>query len=237
MSQSPQGKRPTVGHALVIEADAAYRVTIEACARLAGCDVEAAPDMQEGLARLAGKGFDVVIWGVHARDSDSRRVEFLTQLRETDSSVSVIMADDHFEPAQVSYESGADHILPKPFVPGALVGAIKSALRKAPSLIMQLVSSVEIRGMVLDADRRELRFGEQEVSFTGREWDLLSILLTHPNRFLSMTDIFQQGWRAGRYGDDQVRAYVRRLRQKLEPLTLPCQVISQQGRGYCLVID
>ena len=222
---------------LVIESDPAYRATIELCAHLAGCDAETATDPEAGLVRLRATGFDLVAWGVDSKETESRRVEILTQLRQADGPVSILMMDDHFEPAEVSYESGADHVLPKPFVPGALVGAIRSALRKAPSLMMHLVSTVEIRGMILDAGRRELRLDDQRVIFTKQEWELLAILLTHPNRFLTMADIFHLGWHAGRYADDQVRAYVHRLRQKLDPLGAPCQLISQQGRGYCLVIE
>jgi DNA-binding response OmpR family regulator len=226
-----------VGHALVIESDQAYRAVIETCARLSGCDVEAMSNSDDAVARLGSRTFDLVVWGVSQRESENGRVEVLTALREQGQGVPVIMIDDHFEPAQLSYEVGADHVLPKPFVPGALVGSIKSALRKAPSLLMQLVSSIDVRGMFLDADRRRLSYGSQQVSLTRQEWELLSVFLTHPNRFLTVSEIFELGWRPGGHGRDQLRGYVHRLRQKLEPLHLPCQLVSQQGRGYCLVID
>lgn len=231
------GERGSIGVALVIEADPAYSAVMETCAHLAGCRTEAVPSPEQALDRLRRR-FDLILWGVGYRESDSERIRILTQLREaTHTPVPIIMLDDHFEPAQVSYESGADHVLPKPFVPGALVGAIKSALRKAPSLMMQLASRVEIRGMVLDAERRVLEFGDRRASFTGLEWELLAVFLTHPNRFLTAADIFQLSWSAGRHREDQLRGYVHRLRQKLDPLALPCALISQQGRGYCLRIE
>lgn len=226
-----------IGRALVIEADDAYRAVMETCALLAGCDVEATSNADGAVARLEARTFDVIVWGVSPRESENGRVEFLTALRQQSRGVPVVMIDDHFEPAQLSYEVGADHVLPKPFVPGALVGSIKSALRKAPSLLMQLVSSLEVRGMFLDADHRRLSYGDQQVSLTRQEWELLSVFLTHPNRFLTVGDIFELGWRPGGHGRDQLRGYVHRLRQKLDPLHLPCQLVSQQGRGYCLVID
>lgn len=232
----PRGSQ-TIGRALVIEADAAYRTVIEACARIADCAAESTKNPQDGLARLRSGRFDLIIWGVHPGESENRRVDVLTELRDASQAIPVIMVDDQFEPSQVSYEAGADHVLPKPFVPGALVGAIQSALRRAPSLMMQLVSSVEIRGMTLDADSRQLTYEDQKVTFTPQEWELLSVFLTHPNRFLTVSDILHLGWHGGRYGGDQVRGYVHRLRQKLDPLELPCQLISQQGRGYCLVIS
>lgn len=236
MSEQPRESR-SIGRALVIEGDAAYRAVIEACAHLATCRTDAVADTGAALDQLHAR-YDLIIWGVSSGESESERVRVLTRLREVSPiPVPIIMLDDQFEPAQVSYESGADHVLPKPFVPGALVGAIKSALRKAPSLMMHLASRVEIRGMILDAERRTLEFGGRHASFTAQEWELLSVLLTHPNRFLTAGDIFQLSWRTGRQREDQLRGYVRRLRQKLEPLNLPCELISQQGRGYCLRIE
>jgi len=47
------------------------------------------------------------------------------------------------------------------------------------------------------------------------------------------------GWRAGAHEVEQLRTYVRRLRQnqKLEPLNVPLRLVSHQNRGYCLVVD
>jgi DNA-binding response OmpR family regulator len=61
--------------------------------------------------------------------------------------------------------------------------------------------------------------------------------LSHPNRFLSAGEIIRLGWRAGDHEAEQLRTYVRRLRLKLEPLDIPCRLISQHNRGYCLIVD
>ena len=38
----------------------------------------------------------------------------------------MILLDELYEEVRASFEAGADQVLPKPFVPGALVGAIKA---------------------------------------------------------------------------------------------------------------
>jgi len=103
--------------------------------------------------------------------------------------------------------------------------------------MLQLASRIELRGMSFDSEQRRLRFHDRDVPFTRQEWELLAILLTNPNRFFSAPDILRLGWKAGEHGADQVRIYVRRLRQKLEPLDLPCRLMSQHGRGYCLLFE
>jgi DNA-binding response OmpR family regulator len=92
-------------------------------------------------------------------------------------------------------------------------------------------------GMTLDGGRRMLVFARSEVSFTRQEWDLFSILFSHPDCFLGAREILRLGWRAGDHAAEQLRTYVHRLRQKMEPLDLPCRLLSQHGLGYCLLFN
>ena len=78
-----------------------------------------------------------------------------------------------------------------------------------------MASRLAIRGMVLDGGRRNLSFSGSEVFFTHQEWDLLSILISHPERFLAAQDILQLGWRAGEHAAEQLRKCVHRLRASL----------------------
>jgi DNA-binding response OmpR family regulator len=219
-------------HALVIEADEAYRVVIEACVRLAGCRVEAVTAPDAGFSQLERQGFDLVVWGISAVNPP-RRGEVIAGLRLR-TQAPLVLVDGGLEMAQLDLEAGADQWVPKPFAPGVLIGSLRAALRKAASPILDVVSNVEIQGMVLDGRARRVTFADREVLFTRQEWTLLSILVSHPNRFLSAREILRLGWRAGEHEPDQLRIYVRRLRQKLEPLSPPCRLLSHHGQGYCL---
>jgi two-component system KDP operon response regulator KdpE len=235
-STSPRGRRRDRGSGavLVVEADEAYRAVIETCAALADCRAEPAADVAAALARLEGASFDALIWG--SGPEEDRHSETVALLRaRTDSHV--LLLAEHFEAAQSAYDAGADQVLPKPFIPSALVGALRAALRRSPALMMHLASRVEIKGMTFDATERTLQLDGARVSFTVQEWDLLAVLLSHPNRFLTAREIVRLGWRAGAHEVEQLRTYVRRLRQKLEPLDIPFRLVSQHNRGYCLIVD
>lgn len=193
------------------------------------------PDPGVAFRALQRQTVDLVVRGVGAADQ-SRRAQVISELRlRTEGPVVVI--DDGAESAQLDLEAGADQWLPKSFLPGALVGAIRAALRAATVSAMPLAPRFEIRGMVLEGDRRRLLFGDAEVLFTRQEWDLLAILVNHPNRYLGARQILRLGWRAGEHGSEQLRTYVRRLRLKLDPLGLPCRLLSKHGQGYCLDFD
>ncbi len=222
-------------HALVIEADEAYRVVIAGCIRLAGCRVDQVPTPDFAFPALERQRFDLVVWGVSPSFANHRS-EVISEVRLR-TEAPLVLVDGSHEMAQLDLETGADQWLPKPFVPGALVGSVRAALRKSASSVMQVATRIDIRGMVLDGKRRKLTYDGREVIFTRQEWDLLSILVSHPNRFLGAREILRMGWRAGEHGAEQLRTYVHRLRQKLEPMDVPCRLLSQHGQGYCLVFD
>jgi DNA-binding response OmpR family regulator len=221
--------------ALLIESDEPYRAAIASCLRLVGARVEQVATPEHALASLDQGSFDVVVWGVSSEDAE-RRGEVIAEVRLR-TEVPLVLVDGGTEWAQFDLETGADQWVGKPFVPGVLVGSIRAALRKSASSIMQVASRVEVRGMILDGKTRSLRSGVASVSFTRQEWELLSILVGHPNRFLAAREIMRLGWKAGDHGTEQLRTYVRRLRLKLEPLDLPCRLLSQHGQGYCLAFD
>jgi DNA-binding response OmpR family regulator len=222
-------------HALLIETDESYRAAIAACMELAGCRVEQEVGIESAFVTLERHSFDLIVWGVSPTDGD-RRVEVMGQLRLR-SEAALIVVDADTTTAQFDLEGGADQWLPKPFVPGALVGSIRASLRKTASTGVRVSSRLEIRGMVLDGGRRRLTYAGSEASFTRQEWDLLSILIGHPDRFLGAQEIIRLGWRAGEHAAEQLRTYVHRLRNKLEPLDLPCHLLSQHGQGYCLTFS
>ena len=127
-----------------------------------------------------------------------------------------------------------DQWLPKPFVPGALVGAVGAALRRTTAAVVPLAADHEIAGMQVSGRERTLSYMGHEESFTRQGWDLLTILIDHPNRFLTVHEVLRFGWRAGAYGPETVRIHIGRLRRKMEPMNLPCMLVTRRGHGYCL---
>src|SRR6267378_8243187 len=107
--------------ALLIEADDAYRAAIIACMRLADCSVNDVTTIPLGLAALDRARYDVIVWGVPVPTPERRRASIAELKLKTDAPL-VLLASG-FEMAQLDLEAGADQWMPKPFVPGALVGA------------------------------------------------------------------------------------------------------------------
>lgn len=228
---------PRVGpaRALIIEANAEYRAVIGTCAGLADVEVVSVASASTGLRRLGDEEFDMVIWGVSP--GDSGREQVITQIHET-CTCPLVLLDETHEETLVSYEAGADQILPKPFVPGQLVGAIKAALRgPGPASVVPLATRIELAGVVFESQARTITHGERSVGFSRRDWELLTFLLANPGQWFTAEELVRLAWRSTRFSAEQLRSYVMRLRRKMAPLDLPFILTSQQGRGYRFDLD
>jgi DNA-binding response OmpR family regulator len=220
---------------LVVDANAGYRSVISHVVELAGGEFESMAEFDAARRQLERpRKFDLVILGMSA---DSRvSPKQLGELRAASKSPFILLdesSDDAGETLE-TYEAGASRVMPKPFVPDALIGAIKAELR-GPDLasVVTIATKIELEGLVFDAKQRTVKSPDSTVSLTKREWQLLSFFLTNPNQFFSAEEVALPAW-----GPDasieQFRTYVTRLRQKLLPFRGVCEVVNEKGRGYRL---
>src|SRR6266498_1130642 len=115
---SPNSGRPL--SALIVESDQDYAVSVKAIAEAASLEVTVAPDPEEGMGLLTSERFDLVVLAVTEHDDVGALVG---EIHDTSTS-GVVILDEALGIAREAYDSGADQVLPKPFVPGHLAGAI-----------------------------------------------------------------------------------------------------------------
>jgi two-component system response regulator ResD len=237
-AQSQGRRRPKLPRILVVDANDGYRSVIAHLVEVAGAEGESVAEFDVAKRQLdKSLKFDLVILGMSA---DSRVTPtHLGELRAAARSPFILLdelAGDAKETLE-TYEAGASQVLPKPFVPDALIGAIKSELR-GPELasVVSIATKIELEGLLFDAKERTVKGSDGTVSLTKREWQLLSFFLTNPNQFFAAEDVALPAW-----GPDasieQFRTYVTRLRRKLSPFKGVCEVVNEKGRGYGLVLQ
>lgn len=95
----------------------------------------------------------------------------------------------------------------------------------------------QARGLDLDALARVLRYGERSARLTRRETQLMDCLIRHHDRTLSAIQLASMAWGSSYLGQDQLRAYVTRLRIKMRAIGVPCEVVAVARRGYRLRCD
>lgn len=93
---------------------------------------------------------------------------------------------------------------------------------------------VRLWGVELDQARRVVSHRGLTAALTSREADLLTFLMTNPDRYFTAAELARHAWQTTDRSAEAVRVYVRRLRIKLAPLSLPYTLASQQWLGYRL---
>jgi len=236
-TQSRNGPRPKLPRILVVDANAGYRSVISHVVELAGGEFESVAEFDVARRHLdRPRKFDLVILGMSA---ESRvKPKQLGELRAAARCPFILLdesADDAGETLE-TFEAGANQVLPKPFVPDALIGAIKSALR-GPDLdsVVSIATKIEMGGLVFDASGRTVKSVDATASLTKREWQLFAFFLTNPNQFFTAEEVLVPAWGSDA-SIEQFRTYVTRLRRKLAPFKGVCEVVNEKGKGYRLLL-
>jgi DNA-binding response OmpR family regulator len=94
----------------------------------------------------------------------------------------------------------------------------------------------ELIGLDLSDQDHSAMYAGKKVYLTRREFQLLSFLADHPNRYLSAAAMVGGAWHDTRLSPEQLRLYVSRLREKLVELGAPCRIDNRPGKGYALTI-
>lgn len=158
------------------------------------------------------------------------------QLRQ-DSLVPIIMLTAKGEETDrvIGLELGADDYIVKPFSPREVAARVKSVLRRTADTNTQESDDRLCYGdLVINPKSREVTISERNISLTGREFDLLYFLASHPNQVFSREELMNQVWDysySAEYGT--ITVHIRRLRAKIEADPLKPRLIKTLwGVGY-----
>lgn len=230
-------------HILVVDDHQEIRSAVTRYLQKNGMRATAARDAAEMDARLAAGSFDLLVLDVMMPGEDGLSV---CRRLSAAGTVPILLLTALGEETDriVGLEIGADDYLAKPFSPRELVARIRAILRRA-SRTEPLAGSltgqrVRFAGWTLDTDTRVLadEAGE-EVTLTGAEFKLLTVLLERPRMVLSRDQLLEltAGRVAGAF-DRTIDNQVSRLRRKIEAdPTRPQIVTTVRGGGYSLAAD
>jgi len=85
----------------------------------------------------------------------------------------------------------------------------------------------------VDYNSRKVSLNDKEINLTGKEFDVLHMLISYPNRVFTKEEIFEKIW-ADSFGDlSTITVHIRKLREKIEyEPSNPQYIETVWGVGY-----
>jgi two-component system, OmpR family, KDP operon response regulator KdpE len=225
----------TPANILVVDDEPAIRRLLRTSLIAQGFRVTEAADGTEALAAITGGGVDVVVLDLGLPDIDG--LDVIRRVRAASALPIVVLTARDEERAKVAaLDLGADDYVTKPFGIAELMARLRTALRHR--LQQEGAPPVFRSGdLAVDLIRRKVTLDDVPVHLSPREWDILALLVKHAGKVLTHRMILGQLWGAG--GDvQQLRVYVRQIRQKLErEPERPRHILTETGVGYRLAVQ
>jgi two-component system, OmpR family, response regulator CpxR len=216
---------------LAIEDDADLGLLMRDYFAQHGFQVEAAHDGRVGLARALEGDYDLIILDVMLPVLDG--FEVLRQLRKKRTTPVIMLTARTEAPDRIAgLNAGADDYLPKPFGPEELLARIRAVLRRAGHVDASHTAPIELGGLAVDPQTREVRYGGRVVETTSIEFDILELLVRSAGRTVTrdeLSTVLHQ--RQATPYERSLDVHVSHLRKKLEG-TGGCSIRTVRGAGY-----
>jgi DNA-binding response OmpR family regulator len=221
------------GAVLVVEDEQAIADLVRAYLKRDGFGVVWARSGEAALEELARHPVRLVVLDIGLPGIDG--FEVCRRLRaRTSVPILILSARDDEVDRVAGLEAGADDYVTKPFSPRELVARVKAILRRSAGAGEGLgESTLAVGDVELDRAARSVTAAGEPIELTGREFDLLAALLSHPGVVLNRDRLLEQVW-GGEFagGTRTVDVHVAQLRAKLDR---PDLIQTVRGSGYKVV--
>ena len=202
----------------------------------AGFTVIAAYDGVTALKMAINEHPDLVVLDLMLPGMDG--LDVCREIRK-ESEMPIIMLTARVEETDklIGLELGADDYVTKPFSPRELVARARAVLRRSQSKPANLSQVYKFGNVNFDVAARECIVGEDVVSLTPTEFDILHHLVRHPNQVCSRTQLLEATDLGAFEGVERtVDVHVHNLRRKIEPdPSKPVFILTAFGVGYRFV--
>ncbi len=206
--------------------------------RSRGYGVAVAGTGRDALDLFSRERPDLVILDLGLPDISG--IEVCRRVRELADTPILILSVRGAEKDKVAaLDQGADDYMTKPFGPEELMARVRAALRRTLGREAVLHGRLTRGGLTIDFDRHRVHRGEDEIKLTPKEFELLTLLVTHAGRVLTHRAILKSIW--GSAAADQpehLRVLMGQLRKKIEPdPARPRYFLTEPWVGYRFADD
>lgn len=217
---------------LLVEQDSVLLQQTVECLEQQHLTVETATTSSASQKLLVKSTYEIVILDWYLSNPGGAELCRWYRSRGGKAPLLALTSGDEVEDKLDAFEAGADDCLGKPFAMRELAVRVRALRRRAALTPSRLVQ----RGpLTIDPQMHTATISGFKLSLTATEFALLEYISRYPNNVLSSTTLLNRVWSdSAGLSPDTVRAYVKRLRQKLEAVGCRDLIENLHGVGYRL---
>lgn len=225
---------------LIVEDEVAIREGLIDVFIYHGYEVDFSGDGAEGLQKALTGQFDLILLDVMLPNLNG--FEICNQIRQQDREQAIIMltAKSSDEDIIEGLSLGADDYVAKPFSVAQLVLRVQSVLRRSRKVTEQNQQIQLADDVMIDCQNLSGNKGEEILSFTSREIEILQYLQANAERPVSRDELLNKVWGYAKDADLETRTvdiHIAKLRRKIEPdPSQPSYLTTVRGAGYRLMV-
>ncbi|MCR5228341.1 MAG: response regulator transcription factor [Eubacterium sp.] len=225
---------------LIVEDDNEIGDILEKYLKGNGYDTDRAYNGIEAINKIEEEDFCLVLLDIMLPFKSGDQV--LQKVRETKQiPVIIISAKDMIQTKIDVMRMGADDYITKPFDLDEVLVRIEAVLRRTTGNLSGIAGSakkdvIKHKNIEMDRDAARVLVKGQSVTLTSKEYAILELFLTNPNKIFSKTNIYESIWDDTYvYDDNTLMVHISNLRNKLKDLDTEEEYIETiWGMGYRL---
>lgn len=222
---------------LIIEDEKNLSRFIELELTYEGYKTEVCSDGRSGLQKALEEDWDIILLDLMLPELNG--MEVCRRLRQKKNTpILMITARDSVLDRVSGLDSGADDYLVKPFAIEELLARLRALFRRIDPQINssnQTMTKLTYKDITLEVESHIAKKGEEILSLTKREYDLLYMFMTNINIVLSRDILLEKIWGyESEVETNVIDVYVRYLRNKLDPTGQEVYIETVRGIGYVM---
>ncbi|MDB5121528.1 MAG: DNA-binding response OmpR family regulator [Sphingobacteriales bacterium] len=193
---------------------------------------EVAYDYYEAIEKIQLYEYACIILDITLPNGNG--LDILKELKQEKKAdgVLIVSAKNSLDDKVKGLKIGADDYLTKPFHLPELAARVSSIIRRKS---FEGNNQIALDGLTLDLSDRTLKYNEEIIALTRKEYDLLVYFISNKNRVVTKEAIVEHLW-----GDDIdmadsydfIYSHIKNLRKKLMQAGCPDYIKAVYGMGY-----
>ena len=223
---------------LVVDDDANIVRLVRSYLEQAGFRVETAADGKSALQAVRTLRPDLVVLDLMLPWMDGLSVTQAVRMDPSLAATPILMLTARVDDVDriIGLEMGADDYVTKPFNPREVLARVKAILRRIQAPPQTAQPILRVGDLEIVPDTHTFTQAGQPIDVTPSEFDILYLLMRHPGRAFTRTELIEEALGYEYAGLERtIDSHIKNLRRKIEPdPRSPIHIETVFGIGYRL---